>query len=156
MKGGGAHRRRHWPDDRRQRPIHLVHLSNEEGTVKDWCGWGESFSTLLSPEGTTVRLYFGERNARHGLATYTAKRCLGWCDAGGVVGWLFVENCTVDASILFSVGQVVKGERWMPWHQEPMKDVGGDDTPGGAVNRAVIPGFPNGGTRHQSCGVTHT
>ena len=37
----------------------------------------------------------------------------------------------------------------MPWHQEPMKDVGGRDRPGGAVNRAVIPGCPNGVTRHQ-------
>jgi hypothetical protein len=27
-----------------------------------------------------------------------------WCEAVGVVGWLLVENCTVDASILFSVG----------------------------------------------------
>jgi len=25
----------------------------------------------------------------------------------------------------------------MPWHQEPMKDVGGCDKPRGAVNRAV-------------------
>jgi len=27
-----------------------------------------------------------------------------WWEAVGVVGWLLVENCTVDASILFSVG----------------------------------------------------
>jgi hypothetical protein len=51
-------------------------------------------------------------------------------------------------------GQVVKGTRWMPGHQEPMKDVGGCDKPRGAVNRALIRGFPNGGTPHQSCGVT--
>jgi len=51
-------------------------------------------------------------------------------------------------------GQVAEGVRWMPWHQEPMKDVGGRDRPGGAVNRAVIPGCPNGVTRHQLCGVT--
>jgi hypothetical protein len=42
----------------------------------------------------------------------------------------------------------------MPWHQEPMKDVGGRDRPGGAVNLAVIPGCPNGETCHQSCGGT--
>ena len=66
--------------------------------------------------------------------------------------WL-VENYTVDASIL-SLWQVAEGTRWMPWHQEPMKDVGGHDRPGGVVNRAVIPGCPNGETRHQSCGVT--
>jgi hypothetical protein len=42
----------------------------------------------------------------------------------------------------------------MPWHQEPMKDVGGRDRPGGAVNQAVIPGCPNGGTQPESCRVT--
>jgi hypothetical protein len=70
------------------------------------------------------------------------------------LGLVLVENCTVDASIFKFCGQVAEGVRWMPWHQEPMKDVGGRDRPGGAVNRAVIPGCPNGGTRHQSCGVT--
>ena len=50
-------------------------------------------------------------------------------------------------------GQVVKGTRWMPWHQEPMKDVGGCDKPRGAAYRAVIRGFPNGGTWPESCRV---
>jgi hypothetical protein len=53
-------------------------------------------------------------------------------------------------------GQVVKGARWMPWHQEPMKDVGDRDSPRGAVNRAVIRGCPNGETRQQLCAVTCT
>jgi hypothetical protein len=44
----------------------------------------------------------------------------------------------------------------MPGHEEPMKDVGGRDRPGGAVNLAVIPGCPNGETWHQLCGVTYT
>jgi hypothetical protein len=66
-------------------------------------------------------------------------------------GWLF-ENCIVDASIC---GQVFKGARWMPWHQEPMKDVGGRDRPRGAVNRAVIRGCPNGETRQSSWAVTY-
>jgi len=35
----------------------------------------------------------------------------------------------------------------MPWHQEPMKDVGGCEKPRGAANRAVIRGCPNGETR---------
>ncbi len=83
---------------------------------------------------------------------------------------LLVENCIVDASILkrsnfldrpgsgfcpglvFSIcflifcGQVFKGTRWMPWHQEPKKDVGICDKPGGVDNRTVIPGCPNGET----------
>ncbi len=32
--------------------------------------------------------------------------------------WSLFENCTVDASIC---GQVFKGARWMPWHQEPIE-----------------------------------
>ena len=65
--------------------------------------------------------------------------------------WLF-ENCIVDASIC---GQVFKGARWMPWHQEPMKDVGGHDSPRGVVNQALIRGCPNGETRQSSWAVTH-
>jgi hypothetical protein len=73
---------------------------------------------------------------------------------GGVMGgWSLFENCTVDASIC---GQVFKGARWMPWHQEPMKDVGGHDSPRGVVNQALIRGFPNGETRQSSWAVTHT
>lgn len=91
----------------------------------------------------------------------------------GVTGLLF-ENYIVDASILkqffdepgsaspfFGVwlfhwfsrealfdlcGQVFKSTRWMPWHQEPKKDVGICDKPGGVDNRTVIPGCPNGET----------
>ena len=66
-------------------------------------------------------------------------------------GWSLFENCTVDASIC---GQVFKGARWMPWHQEPMKDVGGRDSPRGVVNQALIRGFPNGETRQSSWAVT--
>lgn len=74
-------------------------------------------------------------------------------DLSSVGVWSLFENCTVDASIC---GQVFKGARWMPWHQEPMKDVGGHDSPRGAVNQALIRGFPNGETRQSSWAVTHT
>jgi hypothetical protein len=122
--------------------------------------------TLLGPEGTTVGLLSWWRSAAcsHSyVKLFCSGRCgAGWgggfggCVVGGVVvGCVFVENCTVDASIFCDLcGQVAEGARWMPWHQEPMKDVGGRDRPGGVVNRAVIPGCPNGGTQHQSCGVT--
>ena len=66
-----------------------------------------------------------------------------------------LENCTVDASIFYLCGQVFKGARWMPWHQEPMKDVGTCDKPRGVGNRTVIRGFPNGETRLDSFPVTH-
>lgn len=75
------------------------------------------------------------------------------------VGWVVVRSLrtaqwTRASCFVCLCVQVVKGARWMPWHQEPMKDVGGCDKPRGAANRALIRGFPNGGTPHQSCGVT--
>jgi len=44
----------------------------------------------------------------------------------------------------------------MPWHREPMKDVGACDMPRGVGNRALIRGFPNGVTQHELCRVTCT
>ena len=59
-------------------------------------------------------------------------------------------SCFVRVSLLF----VFMSVRWMPWHQGPMKDVVACDIPRGAGWRAVIRGFPNGGTRHELCRVT--
>ena len=72
-------------------------------------------SILLGPEGTTVGCLSGGRgrvvtfvgSARHGLVSHTGFRWLGPVGSGRVglgvvlwvVGWSFVENCTVDASI---------------------------------------------------------
>ncbi len=53
-------------------------------------------------------------------------------------------------------GQVCKGAWWMPWHQEPMKDVGACVKPRGVGNRTLIRGCPNGGTRPSSWAVTRT
>jgi hypothetical protein len=56
-----------------------------------------------------------------------------------------LENSIVaKASVLYD--QEIKGTRWMPWRQEPMKDVGGCDKPGGDADQSLIPGFPNGET----------
>ena len=65
----------------------------------------------------------------------------------------YLENYTVDASI-FVARQATKGTWWMPWHQEPMKDVGACDKPREVGNRALIRGFPNGETQLESCPVT--
>ena len=43
-------------------------------------------------------------------------------------------------------GEAVKGARWMPWHQEPKKDVATCDKPRGVGKRTVIRGCPNGET----------
>jgi hypothetical protein len=72
----------------------------------------------------------------------------------GVGCRLYVENFTVDASIF--VAQVFKGTRWMPWHQEPKKDVGICDKPRVVDNQTVIRGFPNGETRLEASPVTRT
>ena len=50
----------------------------------------------------------------------------------------------------FVVCVACKGVWWMPWQTGPMKDAGGCDKPRGAANRALIRGFPNGGTHRPS------
>ena len=58
--------------------------------------------------------------------------------------------CRVLCCVLF----VFMSVRWMPWHRGPMKDAVACDIPRGAGLRAVIRGFPNGGTRRPLWGVT--
>ena len=84
---------------------------------------------------------------------------------GGGCGWVgcelysgrehltvsFLRQCLFCRVLLLFVFLSV---RWMPWHQGPMKDVVACDIPRGAGWRAVIRGFPNGGTRHELCRVT--
>ena len=42
-----------------------------------------------------------------------------------------------------------KSIRWMPWHQEAMKDVARCEKPWGAREQALIRGYPNGATPPQ-------
>ena len=63
-----------------------------------------------------------------------------------------LENSIASASIYNS--QVIKGLRWMPWRQEPMKDARDCEKLRGAVNEALIRRCPNGETRPGSCPVT--
>ena len=62
-----------------------------------------------------------------------------------------LENSIASASIY---SQVMKGLRWMPWRQEPMKDASGCEKLRGAAERAEIRRCPNGETRLGSCPVT--
>jgi hypothetical protein len=67
------------------------------------------------------------------------------------------EQCVPLACVVLTLlRQAMKGTWWMPWHQEPMKDVGACDKPWGVGNQAVIRGCPNGETQHESCRVTCT
>jgi hypothetical protein len=92
--------------------------------------------TLLGPEETGACACFFLRSA----AVSSVVRGAG----GGAVRFLRTAQWT-RASCICSC-QVFKGTRWMPWHQEPMKDAGACDMPRGAGNQAVIRGFPNGET----------
>jgi hypothetical protein len=71
-----------------------------------------------------------------------------------------LENCTkakkskrVFTPARFGVRgahrQDSKGTRWMPWHQEPKKDVDGCDKPRLAAEQALTRGSPNGATRRR-------
>jgi hypothetical protein len=55
------------------------------------------------------------------------------------------------ASLFF---QATKSQRWMPWRQEPMKDVSDCEKLRGAVYWALIRRCPNGETQHSSWSVT--
>ena len=112
-------------------------------------GW-VVLGTLLGPEGSGA----SSSSVRASPVGRTAVPLV--CGGGWrrrVVGFRpYVENYTVDASIF--VSQVFKGARWMPWYQEPKKDVGICDKPRGVDNQTVIRGFPNGETRLEASPVT--
>ena len=99
---------------------------------RGWKGGGGTAwpSTLLGPEGTGVKPSLGPEHPT---------RVMRWCVHRDRP---YLENCTVDASINCS-RQVNKGTRWMPWHQEPKKDVGACDKPREVGNQTLIRGFPN-------------
>ena len=129
--------------------MYAVQGASSPARVRCWLLMG---GTLAIRHGCTASLVLLRRGTWLGCGR--AGRAVGFSGNGLCCSfecWLF-ENCIVDASIC---GQVFKGARWMPWHQEPMKDVGGRDRPRGAVNRAVIRGCPNGETRQSSWAVTY-
>ena len=107
--------------------------------------------TLLGPEGSGTARPRAERSAA-GPASRTNRRHHAEQAPRLTRGRPYFENYTVDASIF--VAQVYKGTRWMPWHQEPKKDVGICDKPRGVDNQTLIRGFPNGETRLEASPVT--
>ena len=86
-------------------------------------------STLLGPEGTAAN-----GAARRQGQTFGQDRFPSSLHAPSARDRPYLENCTVDASIICSC-QVNKGTRWMPWYQEPKKDVGACDKPRGVGNQ---------------------
>ena len=84
----------------------LVQLLFGVAGTKSWCGWGKAQSTLLGPERTTSVVFRrlvrgGSLGSLPGMAWLLIPSAVtsGWWGAVRVVGWSFVENCTVDASI---------------------------------------------------------
>ena len=107
-------------------------------------------STLLGPEGTDALWSALGLDRLSPYGPGLAPNYQVWCANRGTRRSRaryrpYFENCTVDASIICSC-QVIKGTRWMPWHQEPKKDVGACDKPRGVGNQTSIRGFPNGET----------
>ena len=68
-------------------------------------------------------------------------------------GWVV---CELYSGREYLFGLVCKSIRWMPWYQEPKKDVVACDMPRGVGKRAVIRGCPNGETWPELCLVTCT
>ena len=130
--------------------VHLVLGPGRKAVI----GW-PAFDTLLGPEGSSACSFL-----KAGIRSGPPPWCTAWSSRKGGAGRRqercggrpYVENYTVDASIF--VAQVFKGARWMPWHQEPKKDVGICDKPRGVDNQTVIRGFPNGETRLEASPVT--
>ena len=99
---------------------------------------------LLSWSGGGVRVVAGRRVPRDDRVRLLSGVCVLSRVLCVVIVNLFVCLCVF----------VVMSVRWMPWHWGPMKDVVACDIPRGAGLRAVIRGFPNGGTRRPLWGVT--
>ena len=54
-------------------------------------------------------------------------------DSGGPISWS--AQTAADRLVSCCGGQATKGTRWMPWRQEPMKDVAGCVKPRGVASR---------------------
>jgi hypothetical protein len=119
------------------------------------------FSSVLREPAHTGQLFL---SARHELSSSAAaapapvpvEREGGRTDT--IPGWLVdAVRCPLRtaeqarASLFF---QATKSQRWMPWRQEPMKDVSDCEKLRGAVDWGLIRSCPNGETQHSSWSVT--
>lgn len=158
---GGLPSRKGWAADRRALVCGVVGLSGAGiGDTPAAACW----VVVGAPACVGVACCRGSGAVRPGCLARVLLSCVG---GGAGCGWVGCElysgrehltvrflrqsvSCFVRVSLLF----VFLSVRWMPWHQGPMKDVVACDIPRGAGWRAVIRGFPNGGTRHELCRVT--
>jgi hypothetical protein len=78
----------------------VVRLVRGEKQASCWVSEGTTAPAEAGGPGVSLGLFF---NARHDLVFHTGRGCGAGERPMRVVGWSLVENCTVDASILFSV-----------------------------------------------------
>ena len=124
-----------------------------------WSWWSVVVGALACVGVACCR---GSGAVRPGCLACASAAC--WWVVGCGCGWVGCELYSGREHLTVSLRQclfcrvlllfVFLSVRWMPWHQGPMKDVVACDIPRGAGWRAVIRGFPNGGTRHELCRVT--
>ena len=101
--------------------------------------------------GLGIRSYTSEHTVGFTFNTVLASAtCCGGCPRSrprvslgvGCVWWVVCDlysGCEHICSVLFFVFcLVLLGIRWMPWHQELMKDVAACDMPRGAGERALL------------------
>ena len=104
--------------------------------------------TLLSPEGARLRRFNFGWNSHHVLSPAAPDGLLSRCCRCEF--WRMARTERTAQWTRASSWPVNRGARWMPWHQEPKKDVEGPARSlGELVDRALIRGFPNGETRQQ-------
>src|ERR1044071_2104750 len=93
------------------------------GVVESWCGGGfrgaaggmpVTVHTLLGPEKTSAAWRgLGFRVTRRSLPCRHTVHCVGSGVCGWGGGWLLVEMCIVDASMLFSAPRLYFYSFWL-------------------------------------------
>ena len=100
---------------------------------------------LAASEAPPEQWVNGEARGGRGQRGFGPKECLGGLDLD--LSGRRRAPASAESDFRASDNQVTKGVWWMPRLQEATKDAGGCDKPRGAVNQALIRGFPNGETR---------
>ena len=113
-------------------------------SVGGGCGCVFGLGIRVFCEQTHCRVHVQHRVSVRCLWVVVARiACLGFEWFGcGCVWWVVCDlysGCEHICSVLFFVFcLVLLGIRWMPWHQELMKDVAACDMPRGAGERALL------------------
>ena len=124
----------------------FVFLCSHVFTARQWVvGVGAFFGLGIKGlcERAHCRVHVQHRVSVHLLWWLPAQPASDCCVVGvGCVWWVVCDlysGCEHICSVLFFVFcLVLLGIRWMPWHQELMKDVAACDMPRGAGERALL------------------